>query len=76
MGLIGMIIRDLLAKDEFTLYDPERVRGIVYGPDLASVVFRLSQVAFEGFRAMNMEGHVVRLKDLVDHGSVFNVDVA
>ncbi|MFO0760799.1 MAG: NAD-dependent epimerase/dehydratase family protein [Byssovorax sp.] len=65
IGLIGGFVRDLLAGKTVEVYGGGRTRFIVYAPDVAAVVHRLSRLVSPGFCAYNHAGHHVAIETLV-----------
>ena len=66
VGLVGGFIRDLLDKKLVEVFGSRRRRALVYAPDLAEVVLRLSRTTIRGFSAFNIKGKDIHIKSLVE----------
>jgi UDP-glucose 4-epimerase len=66
VGLVGGFIRDLLDKKLVEVFGSRRRRALVYAPDLAEVVLRLSRTPISGFSAFNIKGKDIHIKSLVE----------
>lgn len=66
VGLVGGFIRDLLDKKLVEVFGSRRRRALVYAPDLAEVVLRLSHTPISGFSAFNIKGKDIHIKSLVE----------
>jgi UDP-glucose 4-epimerase len=64
IGLIGGFARDLLAGRTVDVYGADRRRFLVYAPDVAEVVFQLSDRVPRGFSAFNYAGAAVSIGEL------------
>ena len=63
-GLIGSFILDLLQSREVVVYGENRARELVYAPDVAEVIFRISNSDWRGFLPLNLAGQSVPLCEL------------
>lgn len=66
VGLVGGFIRDLLDRKLVEVFGSRRRRALVYAPDLAEVVLRLSRTPISGFSAFNIKGKDIHIKSLVE----------
>lgn len=66
VGLVGGFIRSLLDKKLVEVFGIRRRRALVYAPDLAEVVLRLSKTPISGFSAFNIKGKDIHIKSLVE----------
>lgn len=66
IGLVGDWIRSALSGTPIVLYGTGRRRALLYSDDAASVVSRLSDQPFTGYRALNLAGRDVDLVDLAE----------
>lgn len=66
VGLVGGFIRDLLDRKLVEVFGSRRRRALVYAPDLAEVVLRLSRTTMSGFSAFNIKGKDIHIKSLVE----------
>lgn len=66
VGLVGGFIRDLLDRKLVEVFGSRRRRALVYAPDLAEVVIRLSRTPISGFSAFNIKGKDIHIKSLVE----------
>lgn len=66
VGLVGGFIRDLLDKKIVEVFGSRRRRALVYAPDLAEVILRLSRTSINGFSAFNIKGKDIHIKSLVE----------
>lgn len=60
IGLIGSMIKDALANKPISVYGTNRMRSVVYAPDLAAIVSQLIYKDWPaGFTAYNLNGSTV-----------------
>ena len=63
-GLISSMIRVLMAGGEVEVYDATRMRSVVFAPDVAETVLRLSDHPVRGFEAFNLAGETLTIEHL------------
>jgi UDP-glucose 4-epimerase len=66
IGLVGSLIRDLLAGTTVEVFGDARRRGFAFAGDIADVVYRLGQVSPDGFLPLNFGGWSLTIEALVE----------
>jgi UDP-glucose 4-epimerase len=65
IGLVGSFIRSLLNGEDVEIYGKGRMRDVVFAPDLATAIVKLSGVMAAGFEPYHLVGSHVTLEALV-----------
>jgi UDP-glucose 4-epimerase len=64
IGLIGGLIRSLIAGECVEVFGEGRKRCFVYVDDIAEIVARIAESEFTGFRSVNVRGREITIEEL------------
>ena len=64
IGLVSSLIRDLLQGRTVEVFGDGRRRGFVFADDAAEVVYRVSQLDWDGFRPLNFGGWPLTIEEI------------